>query len=138
MPWFRAALARVSYDVATTEWRVYVQRGPDGRAVRNRMIQRGGYPQRGRLVRKMEADGDLEPLESHPAIDLINNANVVQTGVMARRVTQIQLDAVGEAFWLLERDALGMPVGIWPLAPHWIQETPTPQRPDARSGTGAG
>lgn len=132
MPWFRAALSRVSYDVAATEWQVYVQRGAGGRAVRNRMIQRAGIPHRRALLKALQDQGELEPLESHPALDLLDQANQMQTGLQARRATQIHLDAVGEAFWLLERNPLGMPIAIWPLAPNWVKSTMTPAQPSYR------
>lgn len=127
-PWFRAALSRVSYDVAATEWQVYVQR-PRGKAVRNRAIQRASLPNRRAQLKALQDMGELEPLATHPALDLLDRANPMQTGLQARRTTQIHLDAVGEAFWLLERNALGMPVCLWPLAPHWVKSTATPASP---------
>lgn len=127
-PWFRAALSRVSYDVAATEWQVYVQR-TRGKAVRNRAIQRASLPNRRAQLKALQDMGELEPLATHPALDLLDRANPMQTGLQARRTTQIHLDAVGEAFWLLERNALGMPVCLWPLAPHWVKSTATPASP---------
>jgi hypothetical protein len=44
------------------------------------------------------------------------------------RTTQIHLDLVGEAFWVKERNGLGLPVGFWPVPPHWVTDTPTVKR----------
>ena len=129
MPFYRAALSRVSYDVAATEWQVLVQRGANGKAVRNRMVQRASEVHRKALIKELTTTGELEPLASHPLLDLLDNANPMQTGLQARRVTQIHIDAVGESFWLLERGVLEQPVAIWPVPPHWVANTPTPAHP---------
>lgn len=129
MPWLRAVVGRVSYDVAATEWRLYVAVDKGGRKVRNAMVQRASAPQRDILLRQMKSSGELEEIIQHPALDLLANANSVQTGLAARRVTQAHLDLVGEAFWLLERNPLGMPIGIWPLPPSWVTGTPSVQSP---------
>jgi len=50
------------------------------------------------------------------------------------RVTELHLDFVGDAFWLKQRNGLGKPVGYWPIPPHWVIETPTPERPRYRVG----
>lgn len=128
MPWLRAVASRVSYDIAATEWEVLVERRA-GRAVRNRQLQRMKAPQRDVLIARMKAAGELEALESHPLTDLLGDFNPVQTGLMARRTTQLHLDLVGEAFWLLERGAVDQIIAIWPVPPSWILGTPTPRFP---------
>jgi hypothetical protein len=128
MPWLRAVASRISYDVAATEWQVLVER-KQGRAVRNRMLQRAKAPQRDILIKAMVESGELEALADHPLIDLLDDFNSVQTGLMGRRTTQLHLDLVGEAFWLLERGALDQPTAIWPVPPNWILGTPTPRHP---------
>ena len=128
MPWLHAVASRISYDVASVEWQVLVER-KQGRAVRNRMLQHAKAPQRDVLIKAMVEAGELEVLEDHPLIDLLDDFNSVQTGLMGRRTTQLHLDLVGEAFWLLERGALDQPVAIWPVPPNWILGTPTPRYP---------
>lgn len=48
------------------------------------------------------------------------------------RVAQLALDLVGDAFLLKQRNALNVPVALWPIPPHWVAETPTPERPAYR------
>lgn len=128
MPWFRAALSRVSYDVASATWLLMAAKS-NGRAVRNMLLQRGAKAVRAQELTRLKAAGELVVLEDHPALALLQDANPLQTGLMARRATQIHLDAVGEAFWLLDRNPLGVPVAVWPVPPSWINGTPTPQHP---------
>ena len=128
MPWLRAVAARVSYDVAAVDWQLLTERRA-GRAVRNRALQRAQAPQRAILRKQLEDAGDMDILTDHPALDLLHSANPVQTGLQMRRVTQLHLDLVGEAFWLLERGALNEPIAIWPIPPSWIQGTPTLAHP---------
>jgi phage portal protein BeeE len=41
----------------------------------------------------------------------------------------VWLDLVGDAFYVKERNKLGVPAALWPVPPHWVAETPTPQHP---------
>lgn len=134
MPWLRAVASRVSYDVAATQWHLLVERR-QGRVRMNRLVQRAGPAQRRVLLDQLKAEHALEVLETHPLIDLLDRANPVQIGLMVRRVTQLHLDLVGEAFWLLERGAtpVDVPVAIWPIPPSWILSLPTPRQPFYRA-----
>lgn len=139
MPWLHAVVSRISADVASTEWLLYVKRRqggkyvlPSGKAVLDahvRRLQRAPRELRAKMVKAAVEAGDLEPLPSHPLLDLLHGFNTFHTGLAARRVTQQHLDLVGEAFWLLERDRRGMPIALWPIAPSWILGTPTVSRP---------
>jgi phage portal protein BeeE len=46
-----------------------------------------------------------------------------------RHVTQAHMELVGEAFWLKERNQLGVPIAVWPIPPSWVVNTPTPASP---------
>lgn len=130
MPWLRAVASRISYDVAATEWQLLVPMR-QGRAVRDRALQKatGDPVTRARLVESLKATGELQVVENHPLSALIDDANPMQTGLAARRVTQIHLDLVGEAFWLIERGVLDQPAAVWPVPPNWILATPRPNYP---------
>lgn len=130
MPWLRAVASRISYDVAAVEWRLLVHR-KQGKAVRNTRIQRSIGDARAKLIAQTQ---DVEVIEHHPVLDLLDDANSVQTGLQMRRVTQLHIDLGGDGFWLLERGALDVPTAIWPIPPHWILATPTPSRPSFRVG----
>ena len=71
-------------------------------------------------------------VKSHIMLDTMRRPNNLMSGRGLMRVTQLSLDLVGDAFWLLERNGLGAPVRYWPIPAHWIQDTPTPERPTFR------
>lgn len=127
MPWLRAVAARISYDVAATDWCVYVPRR-DGKAYRNRHLQRAKHARRA-LLAKAQRSGELEELTDHPLVALLDDFNPFQTGLMGRKVMQLHLDLVGEAFLLIERGSLGQPIALWPVPPHWVTRTATPPTP---------
>ncbi|MBX6354554.1 MAG: phage portal protein [Micromonosporaceae bacterium] len=129
MPWLRAVADRIAASVASTHWTLYAVRGRNGRARRDRILARGDLWQRSdRRARLMES-GELEELDSHPLLDLLDGANEAMTGLMARRVTQLHIDIAGESFWVMERNRLGVPMAVWPIPPSWVIRTPTPDRP---------
>lgn len=156
MPWLRAVAGRVATAVASTEWQVFILKGAapvqakrgrraialtssewqrmgqrarlDGSVQR---LQRAGLKQRRDLAAQATEDGELVQITDHPMLDAMHNANSFQTGQGMRKVTQLHLDLVGEAFWLKERaqggPLDGMVTGVWPVPPNWILSTPTPQ-----------
>ena len=135
MPWLRAVLSRISYDVAAAQWLLFVPVNGQGEPTRNRILQRARTPERHKAVAAMLQAGELEEVVEHPLLDLLHNTNPVHTGLQTRRVTQVHLDSVGDSFWLMERsrlkgaDGLGVPIAVYSIPPHWILATPTPSRP---------
>jgi len=129
MPWLRAVAARVGYDVGATEWRMFVGKNEEGKRIRNYHLQRAYAPNRDKLIAEAKDAGEIEQIQNHPLLTMLSNANAVQTGLAARKVTQLHLDLVGEAFWLLEKNELGVPHAFWPVPPSWVINTPTPSRP---------
>ena len=132
MPWLRAVVARVAYDVGATEWRMYVGIDDKGAKVRNHIVQRSLGESRHKMIAEAKALGQVEEIASHPLIDMLASANSVQTGLTARKVTQVHLDLVGDAFWVLERNAMGMPLAYWPVPPSWVMGMPTVVFPNYR------
>lgn len=134
MPWLRAVTARIATRMATTEWQLFVQAKEGEKARQNKTIQRAKGVTRRKLMADLKSDNELRQIEDHPMLDLLSDANSFQTGEAMRKTTQIHIDLVGEAFWLKERDAFGMPIGVWPIPPDWILNTPTPTNPFYRVG----
>lgn len=126
MPWLRAVASRVSTATAGAEWQLFVRKKGNERARRDRLLQRATKAERVRLIKEATEQGDLQRLERHLLLETLTNFNEFQTGFAARKVTQLHLDLVGDAFWLKERNAQGVPVAYWPIPPHWIMATPTP------------
>lgn len=130
MPWLRAVADRIGTAVAATDWQLYVRGKPGDKARQDRVLQRcSKHARRAVLIKQAQDHDDLRQIEDHPLLDVIHDANSFQTGEQMRKVTQLHLDLVGEAFWLKERGALGQVTGVWPIPPDWVINTPTPTNP---------
>lgn len=131
MPWLRAVSEKIAHGVASVEWKLYATGKQDKPATRSASLQRASFAQRKAMIRQKQREGDLREIETHPLLTLLDNANGYHTGVGLRKLTQNYLDLVGEAFWIKERSVegvtSGMPVGLWPVPPHWVINTPTPK-----------
>lgn len=137
MPWLRAVASRVAQSMAAVEWELFVKTSK-GKPVEGRMLQRMKGDRRHATIKRLlkasvkkgsEIDDGLRQIEDHPLLDMLHSANSFHTGEQMRKVTQLHLDIVGEAFWLKERDGMGTIVGVWPIPPDWILTTPTPLVP---------
>lgn len=126
-PWVRAVAGRVSTAVADAEWQLFVAGKPTEKARMAKHVARANdRVHRRRLLKELKEKDDLRQIVEHPMLDLLRDANEFQTGFAMRKITQLHFDLVGDAFWLKERDAQGTVVGVWPIPPHWIVNTPTP------------
>lgn len=129
MPWLRAVTSRIATGVAQADWQLFVVRKGGERAQlggKVKAIQRAPMAQRRRLLKQAAGEQELDQILDHPLLDVLGKANDFQTGLAMRKVTQLHLDLVGDAFWLKERDATGTVVAVWPIPPNWIMATPTP------------
>lgn len=124
MPWLRAVTNKIARSVASIPWKLYVIR-EKGKVVKDIKVQQAGIEYRKRYLKNMES----EEIKEHPLLDLLNYANNYHVGLIVRQLIQIYLDLVGEAFLLLERNALGLPVMMWVLPPDWIASLPSSQKP---------
>jgi HK97 family phage portal protein len=103
-PWIRAVVSKISYAVSVTEWEAYQKKGKK-------------YTQ----------------LEDHPILDFLarggGRESYTLDGRSCMELTQKHLELTGEAFWVLERNGVGMPIGFVPLAPHWVTDIAKPHNP---------
>ena len=127
-PWPRAVGDKVGTAVACTDFRLYAK-ARFGKIVRDRRLQLS-FSGRHKLM--MAAQADLRELTDHPFFDALDNPNPFMDRMALLKLTEIHLDFVGDAFWLKDRNALGGPAGFWPIPPHWVIETPTPEKPTFR------
>ena len=67
---------------------------------------------------------EKEELYDHPILDLLNRPNPIMSGLEFRRLNQIYIELRGECFWLIERNAAGMPAQLYPIPPHWVVQVP--------------
>lgn len=128
-PWLRAVVSKVGRGVAETEWRLFVQKGGSGKAVKNSRIARSAYDLRDKSIKAMVDADTMKEIDDHPLLDFLHNGNEHLIGHGCIQTTQSHIDLVGEAYWLLERDGLNMPIAYWPLPPDWIHKLPTKKDP---------
>lgn len=130
VPQFRSVVSKIADHTASVHWRVYTVRGKGGKARYVRTGQIFDKELRDAELARHKQEGELEEVHDHPLAALFDAANVQHSGFDARRLTQIYLDVVGEAFWQLQRGAFKSPIGYWPIPPHWVRVMPTPKRPE--------
>jgi len=73
--------------------------------------------------------GDQE-VEENPLITLLDNPNPNMDGNSFFKLAGKHMTLCNEVFWMIERNAIGMPVELWPLSPAWILDTPKPGEGD--------
>lgn len=128
MPWLHAVTHKIAQAVGCTQWKLLSVRNrndADGRALKMKSFGRlRTAEQRQRFIQKRNTVYDFEEIDDNPLLDLLHHGNTFFLGQTVLHVTQLYMDLVGEAFWLLEFDAFNVPINIWPLAPHWIEDFP--------------
>lgn len=78
---------------------------------------------------KYKADPEnADPLRDHPIYDVLDNPmpeHKELDGYALSLITEVYVNLIGEAFWVVERDARGVPREIYPIPPNWVLTTPT-------------
>ncbi len=71
-----------------------------------------------------------EVVVDHPLLTLFRQVNPVHNSFDLWELTQLSLETVGSAYWLLDFDlALGTPSAIWPLPAHHVTPRREPNSP---------
>jgi hypothetical protein len=133
------ACATLNADmVASTQLRLYVRTRPGEPSAKSYLRP---IAVECKTLRRMRDDpgvshylaGDVlvEEVTDHPLLDLLKRPNPDPDvgglcGFDLRWMTQLYLESVGRAYWLIERDGLGVPRQIWMLRPHLVREIPDP------------
>ncbi len=61
----------------------------------------------------------------HPALSVLQHVNDFMTFYELTEATQVYLELVGEAFWVILREGrTGEPREIWPIRPDWVKVVP--------------
>lgn len=133
-PWLATPVDRISTDVAATQWRLMATRGgSSGKFVRNKFLQRAGSSARWRATKALSRSGELEEIDDHPFLDLLDRMNPALHGWGSLKVVSMGLETVGEGGFMVERHTegpmRGLPMCLWPLPAHWIKATPTGSSP---------
>jgi HK97 family phage portal protein len=75
---------------------------------------------------------NTEPIKEHPIYDILENPmpnNTEMDGYILSFLTEVYLQLIGEAFWVMERSKNGMPAEVYPIPPNWMLSTPTTNVP---------
>jgi HK97 family phage portal protein len=79
-------------------------------------------------VRERAGEESREPVgRDHPVQRILNRVNPFWTRGDLWRASETYLGLWGSAYWLLERDAQGLPVEIWPMRPDRTRIVPDPE-----------
>jgi HK97 family phage portal protein len=129
--WLQAVVNRIGYHFAVVPWQLHER--PDQSRPGKRMQARKYQTLRGNYRHKNIANalrlGELNEIEQHPLLELLNSPNPQMGGVAFRDLCCKFVDFTGECFQLVTRDGLGIPYQLWPLSPTWIFRIPSPDRP---------
>lgn len=131
-PWLRAATHKIAGSFASIRWTAYARTSPAGKFIAAPDLVRADHAQRRDMIRRSVAAGELKPLHGHPLDKLMERPNPLMTGQVMRHVCQVHLDLLGEAFIVLDTNAAGMPIRMWPIPPTWIKELPSEKSPAYR------
>lgn len=67
---------------------------------------------------------DVEEVTEHPFISLFQNVNDYMNEFELWEITELYQELTGNAYWLLLKNSMGLPVEIWPLMPQYMKIIP--------------
>ena len=131
--WAYICASRNASAVASVPLRLYASRATGqekaGRGIRhigksvskaefNRLQKR--YPRHKGLRQAVEVEEILE----HPMLDLLQNVNSTSNRFDSVELTSTFIDCLGNAYWYVPRDTMGVPRELWVLMAHWMFVVP--------------
>jgi HK97 family phage portal protein len=127
MPWLRATMGRIANSVASQQWILYQRKG--GNRSRHSLSRVGDKAQRDTIINRAMRDNEWQEVEDHPLLALLEHGNGLLDGLTNRVLTQLYLDLVGEAFWIIEPAERSKEIqALWPIPPYWIEDIPQAQQ----------
>lgn len=74
----------------------------------------------------LTTDADVDEIVEHPLLELLAKPCMDgETSLLSRfellELTQLSLEVLGRAYWLIVRNAIGVPSGLWPLAAEHVR-----------------
>lgn len=85
-----------------------------------------------RKVDRRKGKSEMEPVYDHPAYDLLENPVPGRPdfdGFILRYLTEVYCEIHGECFWILVRDARGIPRECYVIPTTWMITTPSVSQP---------
>ena len=128
-PWLRAIVNKIGRAVGDANWRLYALKKPNGRASFDSRLAMSASNVRQPNIHNKLSTGDVLEIPVNPLLELLSYGNEVLTGKIVLQLTAQYIDLVGEAFWVLDRNALRVPSAIWPVPPTWVRKLPTKSQP---------
>ena len=132
-PWVRLAAELVGLREAEAEWFLTRPTGRSGRRAAARVANAKGW-NRDAITKAAVDAGDLIEVTDHPFLTMKRRGVPDAPLGMNLSGSQVDLleracsDLVGDFFYILNRDASGMPISWWPVTPTWMR-LPTSARP---------
>lgn len=72
----------------------------------------------------VDRGGAMEEVAEHPLLDLMKHPNDGLTARELQYISAVHLELVGEAYWWMAKDGLGVPREIWPQYPQNMKPIP--------------
>ncbi|RKH03388.1 phage portal protein [Corallococcus sp. CA053C] len=127
--WLRTVVDTVAEAVATPRWRVYKRAHPGILGVLDPRLKSANPALRTKALKDATASGELVELPDHELLRLLEAPHPRYPGRAFRKLGQVHVDLVGEAFLWLRRDDTGRVVGWEVVPPHRVLMTPAPGSP---------
>jgi hypothetical protein len=127
VPYLHSIARRIAEEVASVPFQVLSV----PRARRKSFVQARGVVGAA-IRRKAIAKGEMQPLESHPFLDVLSTFNPALPAFESRMVAQLYADLNGQVPLVRENDGIGRCVELWPIPPQWVAEMPRPDQPAYR------
>lgn len=111
--WVYIAVNKNAIGVASTQLRLYVSNSKPQKEIpfATRKLSR----KESSVIKSINANNDIEEVLEHPFIDVFNRPNPTMSGFEMMELLSTYLDLTGNAYWYLEKDAMGVVRSIWPL-----------------------
>lgn len=129
MPWLRTIADTAGDGFAGVRWNVVqrVEKG-SGKPIKDYSLLTAGHEARQLRLKALFDVGEAREVPDHPALRLLADPNDYMTDQQFKKLLQVHLDIVGEAFLALERVGSTI-VSMWPMAPSWVTELPDLSKP---------
>lgn len=125
VPMLRAVVDKIAMATAAVNFRPF--RLPKASILSEKFAGLKSPFLRRECIRKAINSGDLQELQTHPIITMLNRPNPTLTAMQIRQVCQTHLETVGETFIQLAMDKATktMPLELWPVVPTNVTRLPT-------------
>lgn len=131
LPPLRSITNRIGQSMASTIWTPFRVTNPKRTRLMARRLTTGeDLAKRDKEVSRRKQLGEIEELDHHPVLDLLENPNKAMTGRAFMLLHQVTMELVGENFWIVETDGQGIPRELLSIPPSWVTVVPNPLADD--------